>query len=58
VVSSGCFPGFQDQPPDYLEEIAEPDASGNSRHASQLTVYEYSNITIAGHARFRRLCLS
>jgi hypothetical protein len=36
----------------------EPDAAGNSRHASQLTDYENSNIIIAGHARFRRLCLS
>ena len=35
-----------------------PYPAGNSRHASQLTVYENSNIIIAGHARFRRLCLS
>jgi hypothetical protein len=33
-------------------------AAGNSRRAEQLTVYGNSNITIAGHVRFRRLCLS
>jgi hypothetical protein len=36
----------------------QQDAAGNSRPASQLTVYENFNIIIAGHARFRRLCLS
>jgi hypothetical protein len=34
-------------------EIAEPSDAGNSRHASQLNVYENSIGTIAGHARFR-----
>jgi hypothetical protein len=36
-----------------IQDIAEPCAAGNSRHASQLTVYESSNIVIAGYARFR-----
>jgi len=36
----------------------EPAAAGNSRHTSQLTDYENSNIIIAGYDRFRRLCLS
>jgi hypothetical protein len=38
--------------------MSEPDASGNSRRTVQLTDYGNSNIIIAGHARFRRLCLS
>ena len=32
---------------------AQPSGAGNSRHASQLNVYENSIIPVAGHARFR-----
>ncbi len=34
-------------------QIAEPNGAGNSRHVSQLTIYENSIITVASHARFR-----
>jgi hypothetical protein len=36
---------------------AQPGSSGNSRHAGQLTDHENTNIIIAAHPRFRRLCL-